>query len=250
MALLCGVRGQFLSSSGAAGPGPEHARRGQQGETDRHADRQRNTSDRGALQHRYQVAEHLSGLPQKQKNPFIRKSPPVRKLYYLLVCPPNNQAEREMARMMGKAMPMARTPHDQMRYGFSSFAQVRLRSTAVLVCCALLQTYVCICKPCCTKMWYKQLWDCCCSLFQIFPCCMIQSMYCCNSLCTSTLRSELCAKCLAVLHCATAVAVEQSEQPRYEVNAAERNSIVLFVSHCCSGRSYRNPNPQQYLCGV
>jgi len=30
-----------------------------------------------------------------------------------------------MAAMMGKAMPMARAPHDQMRFGFSSFAQVR-----------------------------------------------------------------------------------------------------------------------------
>ncbi|CAM9430356.1 unnamed protein product [Ectocarpus sp. 12 AP-2014] len=28
-----------------------------------------------------------------------------------------------MAGMMGKAMPMARAPHDQMRFGFSSFAQ-------------------------------------------------------------------------------------------------------------------------------
>ena len=26
---------------------------------------------------------------------------------------------------MGKSIPMARAPHDQMRFGFSSFAQVR-----------------------------------------------------------------------------------------------------------------------------
>lgn len=33
-------------------------------------------------------------------------------------------ARPRMAAMMGKAMPMARAPHDQMRFGFSSFAQV------------------------------------------------------------------------------------------------------------------------------